>query len=375
MKKILCGAMVLLAAVAGFTSCNKNKGESAPMTLTLNLEEFSFSPGDAAKKLTVKTSTGKVETYVWETSDPEVVTVKASGSSATINAIGYGEAIITVSLKSNREISASCAVKVINKLEGLSFERATIGQVVMDSSKVYAVQAVYDEQGQPTGDSLYAYLASASLNLLSKGFTMNNEGEWVGADKNGCYMARLRGYVYALTGNLNPKYIEEESDYVIWAATKTGALWETKEQKGPRAVKAGRINESEYVRYMKMAFEAYDPSEELPEEFFDYRDSALLNIEGSVVSQFLYNEAGGYYFESVVPRGIVISAATNVMYSTDESLYMYSLKNSRVAFKPFGGGMNWGLDMEEDEISGRYIFNSDKMIYEPDIISIFKSNL
>lgn len=62
---------------------------------------------------------------LWKSSDYKIVNVTANGPSAkaTVKAIGTGEAVITAYLKSNKEMSVECKVKVApTPLEGLSLQ-------------------------------------------------------------------------------------------------------------------------------------------------------------------------------------------------------------------------------------------------------------
>ena len=93
MKKILCGALVLLAAVVAFSGCKKkdNGGDESVTALTLTATELSMNPNDK-QNITVRTNTGKVVTYEWTTDDEsqDVITVVPKGSTATITAVGLG---------------------------------------------------------------------------------------------------------------------------------------------------------------------------------------------------------------------------------------------------------------------------------------------
>lgn len=366
---------MLLATIAAFTSCKKDDGNGGQVTsLTISKDSLIMSPGDDAVKISVKTNTGEVKTVVWESSDSKIATCKASGSSATINAIDYGTAYITCSLKDDPSVKVACKVMVENKLNRITFERATMSQrMVIDSTKVYEYGYIdiEDEGGKKIGeDTLWAYLAETDLNLLSKGFTVSTSGEWVGEDKNGCYMACMPAYVYIFPHNLNPKYITEEEQYQYGRiASLNGVLYETSTTKAEHKMIPGTINEAEYVRYMKKAFDCYDPSSELPEDFYNYRDTAVMQLQGAALYQYIYSEEYGVYYRSSVPCGVITYAATNLLYSLDGNPYMYSIKSDRVTFNPFGGWNNWGLDLEEDEITGKFIFKSDKMVYGPTVTS------
>ena len=168
MKKILCGALVLLAAVAAFTSCKKkdNNGE-AVSSLILSATEVTMSPGDDAKKITVKTNTGTVVTYEWSTDDADnaVITLSAKGSTATITPVGFGTAVVTVKVKGNETLTAECIINVIDKVQNLRFSRLSVNYAEppanIDSTKVYD----------------YSYLPDGNK-ITGKKLSHRQDGKW-----------------------------------------------------------------------------------------------------------------------------------------------------------------------------------------------------
>ena len=134
------------------------KGES----ITLSNTDLDMKPGETVSlTYTISPDNATSKDVVWKTSDPKVASISYGGftSNAEITAKGQGEATITVSLKDNPKVSATCKVKVgAAKLESISFEEKE--KTIM--------------QGE-----------SAKLNLVfTPSYATNKNVQWTSSNKN-----------------------------------------------------------------------------------------------------------------------------------------------------------------------------------------------
>lgn len=104
-KRLLLPLIIIMAAVFCLSACGKKAtldkteltlGVGSSETLTLVWEGNAPSDGE----------------YRWESSDESIVTVEASGETATVTAASEGEAVVTV-YEGNKEL-ATCTVTVVS---------------------------------------------------------------------------------------------------------------------------------------------------------------------------------------------------------------------------------------------------------------------
>ena len=390
---------MLLATVASFTSCKKDKdGSDGPLQLSLSQTALIKSPGDDEVKITAKLSNGKVETVVWESSNTNVATVKQSGSNGIVNFIGYGEATIKCSLKSDPTVFAECKVTVISKFETLKFNRATMSKPQIDSAAapifwgIYKPTLVIDPVSGDTThcDTIWARWANSDLNLISQAVSIDPiSGDWQVTDKNGGYMASMPATIQVITRDLNEVIFEDQgwSEPYILATTCAGAtygvLWETRNDGKvyERTLIPGSIDETNYIAKMKEAFTSYNDyilssyeDEVKLEDFYNKRDSAFAYVKGGKMYQFLYDADYGVWYPSPVACGIVPQAQAKLLYALDDNPYLYSIELDKIVIKPFAtaADLNWGLDIEQDEFNDTYKFLSDQVKYEGQVTSIYR---
>lgn len=409
MKKILCGALVLLAAVAAFTSCKKkdNNGD-AISSLILSATELQMSPGDDAKKLTVKTNTGKVVNYEWSTDDADnaVITLSAKSSAATITPVGVGTATITVCLKDDKSISAECVVTVVDKLQSLKFSRLSYNYGAglegydppqnIDSTKVY-IYSVFKDGNQYTGqaDTFYCYLGDIRFRLLADGETwVSNDGWLTGKSNNGAYTIEAVGRVPVLANSINKRIYQHFYDYdngfsqaakdewikptyyeLGTIAGKYGMTWGSSIKQGqipdtiPYSLYAGSLeNEAKYVELMTKAYVEDYPSNpqsyEDYEAFYQTRDLAIAEVKGAILQHWIYNDETGHWQPSAFVAGIVPTLDFEIINNTNEGevgyLYTDVITMAQIIIKPFDGLDNCGVDLNYNKLTKQYEANSDQ---------------
>ena len=120
MKKILCGALVLLAAVVAFSGCKKkdNSGSSEGAEFAITPAIVELAPGNTQRvKLTISDVTA-----TWTSDDETVATVDKYG---TITAKAKGETIVRATEKGGTRV-ATCTVKVLDPLALVTFNQASV---------------------------------------------------------------------------------------------------------------------------------------------------------------------------------------------------------------------------------------------------------
>ena len=365
MKKILFGAMMLLAAV-GFTSCDdknkNNKTEEEVTSLNLNKTEYTLAPQE---KLQLKgtTNTGISKTLVWETSNAEVATVSDKGE---VTAMAYGEANITCSLKENSSIKAVCKITVESALKTLKFTRASVSQPAIDSTKIYTLTGNSD--GNPV--ELQAYMGKITVWLYSEGFYINNDGKMVSEDPNKAFCIYIPTTTYVITANLNPKYFNDETGYATWIAG--GDLFKTSTEDAPRMVKEGAMDEEVYMTHMKAAFgywnkyaNDYNDEESYKNYWIERYAAVREGISGSQLYKYEYDEESGEYDMHATPSAIVTELAVRFDYAQDDLKYMYNIASYDITVKPLGG--LFGCDVKQNSVTYEYSFISDNVIFEDPI--------
>ncbi len=400
MKKILCGALVLLAAVAAFTSCKKkdNNGE-AVSSLILSATEVTMSPGDDAKKITVKTNTGTVVTYEWSTDDADnaVITLSAKGSTATITPVGFGTAVVTVKVKGNETLTAECIINVIDKVQNLRFSRLSVNYAEppanIDSTKVYDYSYLPDGN-KITGkkDTIRCYLGDIRLRLLADGETfVDNDGYLTAKTESGAYTIEAIGRVPVIARNINAAFFdaamqvtESEAAKQAWANPsyyEIGTIasnynpWIGDNKEEMYHLTTGSVNEAQYVELLGKAFVEHYPENAQTlddmEDFFNHRDIALAEIKGAYLAQWLYDPQEGIWYQSAFRAGIVPTLSFHITTNTHTEevgyKYTYVIDLANIKFRPFGGYENYGIDLKLDKLTKKYEMNSNDFQWNPTV--------
>lgn len=399
MKKILCGALVLLTAVAAFTSCKKkdNNGD-AISSLILSATELQMSPGDDAKKLTVKTNTGTVVTYEWSTDDADnaVITMVAKGSSATITPVGIGTATVTVKVKGNETLTAECTITVVDKMQKLSFSRAVNWKILpletTDSSKIEIYNAHYHskykkyEEGQY--DTLFCYHCDCQFSLLAdNAFVIGDDGSLAVKDANGAYSIEVTAKIPVIARCLNKELFDSllahepteqgrqalsnPTYYELGNITEYGpTTWLGDGKDTSYHFATGSINEDKYVEYLGKAYTECWPENPYSEEqsdwmaFWDARDEALANIQGAYLAKWTYSSLSGIWSPSIFPYGIVpvLDFQLRNNTNTEEKGYEYTkvITAANIKVKAFAGYDEQGLDLIQNKVTGKFTLNSQE---------------
>ena len=161
MKKSLFFALIACATLV-FVGCEP-KVQPTDYTVKLSATELTLENG-ASEKLTAVVTPTSTYALVWTSSNPEIVTVNASG---IVEAVGLGTATITVTLNTPAEdpavgqvTPATCVVNVTNDAVLNSFELGgyalwDLGNPVAGTDTVFAIQGGKVEVTCQLAPSLY----------------------------------------------------------------------------------------------------------------------------------------------------------------------------------------------------------------------------
>lgn len=380
MKKILCGAMMLLAAAAGFTGCKSNNSTSDEVTITLNGgTSLTITPGEE-KRISIQATgyTGKDKlTYTWASSDEKVATVDKNG---TVKGITFGTATITATTTiDKKEVKGSLDVKVASVLETLNFTSATISysydqntfkpvNVVSDTFEIAEVKA--------TKEKVYGCLITANVEFYSEGFGYNDQGKMSGPSTG--YIINMPGYIAYTDYGMNPdlsdgqggKIFSKPEDHMTFG---TGA-WKMIEDNTVKehGMIAGAItDEAAYLTHIKAAVAALN-EEDLDTWFAEQTAARKETMKGGMLIEYTYDAESDDYYGTFIPAAFATSATANVE-SNPNSLYMYKINGFKAVVKPlgttdiYGNAFTFGVTVEEDDVTGELTVTSNKVEYGPEI--------
>lgn len=379
MKKVLCGAMMLLAAAAGFVGCKSNNNPSDEVTISLNGGKDLVVTPNQETRISVQAVgyTGKDKlTYTWASSDEKVATVDKNG---TVKGITFGTATITATTTiDKKEVKGSINVKVASVLETLNFTGATVSysydketskpvNVVSDTIVVAKVTA--------TGQEVYGCLITANVEFYSEGFGYNDNGVMSGPSTG--YIINMPGYIVYTDYGMNPDLKDGEGnnifskpeDHMTFA---TGAWKMAKDTIFEHGMLAGAIkDEAAYLTHIKAAVAALNGKDydTWGNELFTARKETM---EGGMLFEYTYDEESKDYYSTYIPAAFATSATVNVE-SNPDAMYMYKINGFKAVVKPlatttiFDNEVSLGVTVEEDDVTGDLTVTSDKVEYSPEI--------
>lgn len=132
---------LFLAFVMAFSMCSVAAFAEESYTLTLSKSTLTLQEGKDAELTATVTPDEDAPDVVWESSDEDVVTVDGksdwwtpggsnSGNTATVTAVGAGEATVTAYLEGHKDVKATCTVTVTSdkpfKVEPASGEKKAL---------------------------------------------------------------------------------------------------------------------------------------------------------------------------------------------------------------------------------------------------------
>lgn len=357
MKKFLCGALVLLAAVACVTGCKKNDSKS-DTNITLNPAQLMLAPGQSMR-ISVKPNTGS---YTWQSSNDSIATVSKNG---TVTALVLGEADITCTEKESGA-SATCHVTVKSEWELIEFDHAIVWYYTADTVGKEPIDSVFnwtpDESKPLETVALRAYLVQIDIEMFSKGFGVDAEGTHVGPETG--YITRFHGY-----GFYGPKGLNKDRGFDDVAAVDRG-YYEINDSIGNKCLESCKVNEPAAIVYIKQALAAANEDKwDDYGKFMNQADSA--GFPGSTLRRYDYNELSKRYYSSYLP-GAVITEGGIVIGKWEKERNMAKVERYVVSAKPLAyGDIIPGLDIEQDQLSGKLILKSENFNWEKEVNYVY----
>ena len=176
MKKSIFAVAILGTALL-FSACKPDDKKDAVTGITINPSELTIYPGDESRlsiTVTPEKASYNADELVWESSDTSVVVVSQNG---TVTAMQEGTANVTVTYK---ELKSVCQVTVSSWIKDIFFTGVFFG--ISDTS---AYGEIIDTIQSIDGSDYYVKIVEAYVSLFTRGFYLNNEGEFAGASKGG----------------------------------------------------------------------------------------------------------------------------------------------------------------------------------------------
>lgn len=410
MKKILCGALVLLAAVVAFSGCKKkdNSGSSEGAEFAITPAIVELAPGNTQRvKLTISDVTA-----TWTSDDETVATVDKYG---TITAKAKGETTVKATEKGGTRV-ATCTVKVLDPLALVIFNQASVSYSYSSTTHKPLPEEVYGdtivaavtnknqigEEEIVGGDTIWAVMIAANLNLFSKGLGYDDDGNLTGADDG--YIMSCPTFLYYsdydMVRNSQARYVGsdgkvhyflEQGKHYVWDRAKDAQrknpymveIPDSGEKLARKVIPGSLSNEDAFMTYIKKAIAAANNAEWNTEDGFwvnqFHADTA--SIDGASVTYYFYNEnIGEYDFASYLPDALVTNL-TAVIEDNPSSNYMFTVSGMRAELKPVHiatvGEMlvPMGVDVQTDELTeAMTIVSGDKPVLDEAINLEYYSN-
>jgi len=201
MKKSLFSALIACVALV-FASCEP-KVQPVDYTVKVSATELTLENGASQKLTAVITPTPANATYplVWTSSNPEIVTVNASG---IVEAVGLGTATITVTMNVpegdetvGQVTPATCVVNVTNDAVLNSFELGgyalwDLGNPIAGTDKILTLS---------NGSEVTVQLAPSLYYVWDKGIVLSGN-KLTGAG----FLCPVENYTYVITDSPNGAY-------------------------------------------------------------------------------------------------------------------------------------------------------------------------
>ena len=400
MKKILCGALVLLAAVVAFSGCKKkdNSGSSEGAEFAITPAIVELAPGNTQRvKLTISDVTA-----TWTSDDETVATVDKYG---TITAKAKGETTVKATEKGGTRV-ATCTVKVLDPLALVTFNQASVSysynkdthkplpeEVYGDTIAVAVTYKAQTSGGEMAGgDTIWGVMVAANLNLFSKGFGYNDEGKLSGAEDG--YIMSCPTFLfysdYDMKRNSQARYVGtdgeahyyfQEGTHQVWDRSKNSQstnpymveIPDSGDKKARKIIPGSLSNEDAFMTYIRKAITAANNKEWNTEDGFwpnvFHADTA--SIDGARVTYYYYDsEEGDYTFVSYLPDALVTNL-TVVLENNPNSEYMYTISGMRAELRPVhvttvsGMSVPLGVDVQTDELTEiMQIVSGDKPVLD-----------
>ena len=354
MKKMLCGALMLLTAATAFVGCKK-EDKKVIDTLTLSKTELTLAVGES-QRLSVSANDNLTGTYSWASSDEEVATVDRNG---TITAQNIGTATITVT-ETATKVEATCVVNVVRELETIQFSQASIGYY--NKPDYLATLDTVDSVWYYTNDNketiyLRGFLVDIDMDIFSDGFYINDNGEYDGASVG--YMARLKGKNWYAPAGLNT-----DRGWATAIASSTG-VWSTdRDETQSQSLVGGYLdNEAGAIEHVGAAI-AYANEDKWDMYGQELGIADTMAFKGAKLWKFEYNSEIKGYATSWLPTAIVTGCALRIDYN-ENSNYMWTIPAIEMYMFPLGGDYGLGVEIESDDITGQMTMVSTEFIFEP----------
>lgn len=353
MKKMLCGALMLLTAATAFVGCKKEK--KVIDTLTLSKTELTLAVG-ASQRLSVSANDNLEGTYTWASSDEEVATVDRNG---TITAQNIGTATITVT-ETATKVEATCAVTVVRELETIQFTQASI--LYFHGTDDLATLDTVDSVWYYTNDKketiyLRGFLINVEMDIFSDGFYINDNGMYDGASVG--YMVQIPGKDWYA-----PKGLNTDRGWDNAIASSTG-VWSTdyEETKSKSLVGGYLDNETGAIEHMGAAI-AYANEDKWEMYGQELAIADTMAFKGAKLWKYEYNAEAKGYVTSWMPTASVTACAVRIEYN-ENSNYMWTIPAMEMYMVPLGGDYGLGVEVESNDVTGAMTMVSQQFVFDP----------
>ncbi len=360
MKKIICGAMLLLAAAVCFTGCKKDEnkndssnggsnggsGGSTAGVVVLSEDELNLFLNQT-ERIYANYSAGSGK-FTWTSEDESVATVTSRGE---ITAEGYGTTNIVCTEASGAK--ATCKVNVVTMLE--TFKSFPTASVAIPEVKDNTMYDLFKIKLDDMEDSVMvrAYLAETAIRLFSEGtYYANGSGELTGPEMMA--MMYIPAFVYYIDHTTCPEAVEE-GKHVINGLTSR--YFETTMDTVANGLVPSIVNNEAYWTHITAAAEAWTNGD--TQSY--YKECMLASSEGvtgAALTIYKYDAEDGYQPVSWMPDAIITRAKIGLIGNEDYE-YMYYV-NGAVEIQPILGDYGLGVYVEEDDF-GTMTIKSEKM--------------
>lgn len=326
-------------------ACIHTDPDLKPTSLVLSQHELTLAVQDSVRlsyQLQPDQAVGQVE---WKSTNPDVLTVDRRGYVRTLS---IGEALVIASCGECRD---TCRVYVKSYWETIRFTGAAIAG---EPDTLYYGGKIYN--AKMGGKDVKVYKALLTLNIMSEGLYLNEDGELSGALRGA--IITIKAPIFYGTKSLNGgKSVGNIVDRYQVASPYTDEL---------HTFEAASIDAEAYVGAMTEWVRCINENDALAHV---WTDSAARCIRGATLSLAYYRSvndgaASDGYELSQLPDALLVEGDFTLTTNGVTSM-MYGLKNSRLVVKPFADGTHHGVSISES--AGAYSLLDHDLHFEESV--------